>query len=265
MLRIFSVNVSLRGVPKGQRSNLSERLLRPFGSRNDTAFFIILFLIFNSNSSQAQTAPLPFKKGEVITFKIEQMKVKAGEAKLSFEGLQEINGRSLYLIIFKSDGLNFYDEEKIYLDPQSFRPVKVLRDLNIWGKKEKITEDYLPQEKKIRITKIAGEKTTTEELRMPQEVENIYGFIYRYRQSGSFKVGEQVDISLPTKQIKIKVDKKTKFKAIGKEFDAFYLNSDPSKYKIWLDASGTHIPLKISGSMGVANTVMNIIDYKEGQ
>ena len=262
MLKIPSLNVSLRA-PKG-RSNLSDRLLRRFAPRNDmaTVFLLTLFLpcyVF------ADDVSLPFKKGETITFKIEQMKVKAGEAKLSFEGLHEIDHKTVYLVIFKSNGLNFYDEEKIYLDPQTFRPFKVLRDINIWGKKEKITEDYLPQEKKIRITKIAGQKTTTEELPMPQEVENIYGFIYRYRHSGSFKLGDEMQIPLPTKNIKIKVAKKITIKIMGKELDAFYLDSDPAKYKIWLGTDAGHRPLKISSSVGLVNTVMVMTDYNSGQ
>ena len=224
-----------------------------------------MLLFFLPRFVSADEAVLPFKKGETITFKIEQMKVKAGEAKLSFEGLQEVDGKSLYLIIFKSDGLNFYDEEKIYVDPQTFRPVKVLRDLDIWGKKEKITEDYFPNEKKIKITKNVAGKVTVEELAVKDNIENIYGFIYRYRQSGSFAIGNKVDINLPTKDIKITLAKQTKLKVAGKEFDAFYLSSDPSKYKIWLDASPQHIPLRIAGSVGLGNTVMIMSDYKEGQ
>ena len=215
--------------------------------------------------SFAEEMPLLFKKGEMITYKIEKMKIKAGEAKLSFEGLQSIDGQSLYLIIFKSDGLNFYDEEKIFLDPESFRPVKVLRDVNIWGKKEKITEDYLPKEKKIKITKVAGKETTVQELPAPEEVENIYGFIYRYRQRGSFKLGEEININLPTKNIKMELAKKTTFKAAGKEFDSYYLKSEPSQYKIWLDSSPAHIPLRIVGSVGPGNTVMTMSDYKSGE
>ena len=227
--------------------------------------FLIVCLLILPCIVFAGESQLIFKKGEVITFKIEQMKVKAGEAKLSFEGLQEVDGQSLYLIIFKSHGFNFYDEEKIYVDPQNFRPVKVLRDVNIWGKKEKIMEEYLSKEKKIKITKRVGKKVTIDELPAKDNIENIYGFIYRYRQSGSFKIGDAMDIHLPTKDIKIKLDKKTTLNAAGKEFEAYYLNSEPSKYKIWLSSGAQHIPLKIAGSIGLANTVMVMTNYKEGQ
>jgi hypothetical protein len=210
----------------------------------------------------AEEPALPFKKGEVITYSIKKLAVKAGDATLTFEGKVDVNGQPAYLIIFKADGFNFYDEEKIYVNTETFAPIKVDRDLNIFGSKEKITEEY--KDGKIVITKTEGAKTSTQEIVKDGQIDNIYGTIYRYRAFGKFTPGDEVLLRLPTKDVTLKLEKPVKLKAAGKVYDAFYMPSVPSKYQVWFDAGGQKIPLKITGAVGMANTTMLMKDYSEG-
>lgn len=214
-------------------------------------------------SSNAFADEYPFKIGEEIHYKIMQMGLKAGDATLKFVGPAEIHNVDTVLIEFTADGFNFYDQEKIYVDPNTFKPLAVERDLNIFGKKEKIMETYFPQDNKIVITKTVGNKVTEQVLEKKGEVDNIYGFIYRYRQEGNFQIKDTVEVNLPTKDIKIAVMKKIKIDAAGKSFDSYYLESKPAQYKLWFDASDKKLPLRISGAIGLANTVMIMKDYKE--
>lgn len=200
---------------------------------------------------------------ETITYNIKQMGVNLGTATLTFGGEGVIDGQSLGLVVFKADGFNFYDEEKIYLTKDTYRPVVIERDLNIFGKKEKITERYLAGEEKIKVTKLVNGKTTEIVIDKKGDVDNIYGFIYRYRTQGSFKMGDELDIRLPTKDLKIKLTRQLKFTAMGKSWDSFYVESVPSQYKVWFDAGPKKLPLRISGSVGAVGSVMTMTDYKE--
>ncbi len=56
---------------------------------------------------------------EVISYNIKQMGISAGKATLTFAGSTQKEGRSYVLIVFKADGFNFNDEERIYLDAQT--------------------------------------------------------------------------------------------------------------------------------------------------
>lgn len=226
--------------------------------------FLLIYFLCVSTAFAAEPV-FPFKKGEVITFAIKKLGIKAGDATLTFEGLVEVKGQPAYLIIFKADGFNFYDEEKIYVHPETFAPVMVLRDLNIFGSKEKISEEYLPQEGKIVITKTAGDKTTTEEIKKEGQIDNIYGVIYRYRAFGNFSPNDKVDLRLPTMDVKLRIIESLKMKAAGKLYDAFYMASVPSKYQVWFDAGTQKIPLRITGAVGMANTTMFMKSYKPGQ
>ena len=182
----------------------------------------------------AQEPALPFKKGEVVTYSIKKLAVKAGDATLTFQGREEVNGKPAYLIIFKADGFNFYDEERIFVNMDNFAPIRVERDLNIFGSREKITEDY--QDGKIVITKVEGDKTTTQEIAKEGQIDNIYGVIYRYRARGQFKIGDEVQMRLPTKDVKLQLKESVKLKAAGRVYDAFYMPSVPTKYQVWFDS-----------------------------
>ena len=222
---------------------------------------VLLLLLFIALPLYADE-PLPFTKGETIKYTIKKFGA-SGRATLTFQGRETINGRETYLIVFHADGFKFYDEEKIYVDTKTYAPVAVLRDINIFGKKEKISEEYLSSEGKIRITKIVGDKTTVETIDKKGQVDNIYGAIYRYRQSGSFKLGDQMHLRLPTKDITLKLLKMDQVKAGGKKYSAFYMESVPSAYMVWFDTSPKRIPLRITGTAGMGSTNMIITEYKE--
>ncbi len=225
-------------------------------------FLVAVALLLGFGVSSLWANELPFKPGETIRYSIKQFGVKAGEAVLRFDGEKEIDGKKVYLIVFKSTAPKFFDEEQIFIDTVSFRPVRVIRDIDIWGKKEKITEDYTP-DGKAKVVKVAEGKTTEQLLDRKGPVDNIYGFIYRYRAEGKFSSNEKFDIRLPTLDITMTIGEAVSFNAVGKKYNAAVLRSVPSKYTIWMDTTKQRIPLRISGSVGVATTVMTLIEYKE--
>ncbi len=227
--------------------------------RNNVILFCFLTVFLQSF---ACAAPAPFGAGEVITYDIKQIGFKVGRATLTFPGEVQYEGRRLFLIVFRADGFNFYDEEEIYLDPDTFFPFVVLRDLNIFGRKEKIREDYLQGAKKIYLHKFADRKQTEQVIAVEGAVDNIYGFIYRYRRSGSFHTGEDLDVVLPTQKLKIGIVRPERINAAGRKAASLYMESNPAKYKIWFSIDGRHIPLRIDGAVGIANTAMMITDYK---
>ncbi len=214
-------------------------------------------------SAAQDVASLPFKVGETIKYDIKKVGMKAGEASLVFNGPTKIKEKDVLSVTFTAKGMNFFDEEKLYLDPITFRPVMVERNLNIFGSKEQITEEY--QDGKIKIIKKVGNKTIDQSITKSGAIDNIYGFIYRYRKEGQFKDKESFAIHLPTKDIQIKLRSKTKLKAVKEEFDAYYMESVPKQYNIWFDAGSRRIPLRIDGALGLGRTIMVMREYIPGQ
>ncbi len=63
-------------------------------------------------------------------------------------------------------------------------------------------EEYMTSKGEILITKTDGDRVTQQVINKVGAVDNIYGFIYRYRKEGSFKIGDVLDMTLPTKDLK---------------------------------------------------------------
>ncbi len=185
-----------------------------------------------------------------------------GKATLTMAGPQDYQGHKTFLIVFKAEGLNYWDTEHIYLDPETLRPLFVQRDFSlvVFGEGQTL-EEYLPGQ--IIITKTDKGRVSKETISKAGPVDNIYGFIYRYRKQGSFKIGDEMDMSLPTKDLKIKLMGFNRLRIGRKTYHAFYMQSQPTKYKIWFDNSEQKLPLKIVGTIGLMSSVMTMTDYEE--
>ncbi len=224
---------------------------------------ILAVFFFEAGSAQAQNSPFPFPADEIITYAIKKFGVKVGEASLSFRGLEKIEARDLYRITFVANAPNFFDQEEIFVDPVTLYPFMVKRNLNIFGKREKITEKYDLNTGEIKIVKDAGGKTSEQILKGKTKVDNIYCFLYRFRIQGDVQKGLTFTMQLPTKNVRIAVKDKTRLKITDRTYEAIYLESDPKEYKIWFDTSPRMIPLRIDGAMGIVSTALVLTGYKK--
>lgn len=200
--------------------------------------------------------------GERLTYSIHKLMMNVGDVVLEFKGFSEYEGKELVLIEFTADGFNFYDHEKIYLDPNTFCPLVVERDLDIFGAKEKIREEYDPQKGSVTLYKTVGDTTETQQIDQGQPLENIYGFIYRYRLSGAFKKGETFNINLPTLNVTMQSIDKRHYSFEGEKKDVLFMQSDPKKFRLWYDLSTDKIPLRIDGAVGFGSTSMRLRDIQ---
>ncbi|MBF0331674.1 MAG: hypothetical protein HQL17_07025 [Candidatus Omnitrophica bacterium] len=223
-------------------------------------FFLAVLFLF---SAPSWCHALPYGPGEKIRYVIKQSAFKVGEATLEFQGETYRDGKKYTLIIFTSKGFNFYDEERIFVDGATLLPQRVIRDLNIFGKKEQIMEDYDQATGTIRVTKLADGVSSEQLLKKEGPIDNIYAFLYRFRGQTAFKAETTFDLKLPTLDVTIAHVKSVPFNAAGKTYQSSLIRSVPSKYSIWMDEGPQHLPLRIAGAVGISNTVMTMIEYQE--
>jgi hypothetical protein len=220
-----------------------------------TATVLSIFTIFSFNANAAVV-----QKGETLTYKISKFKIKVAEAVLTYQGPVTVDGKEMLLVDFTARGLKFLDEEKIYLDPQTYYPVMIKRDLNIFGSEEQIVEYYDQEKGIVKIVKTVKGETTEEFIEKGRTLENIYGYIYRQRTQGQFSEGEEYDLSMPTRDVTIEYAKEAKLRAAG---DAHYYRSKPKKFKLFFDQSEQKIPLRIDGAMGFGSMSMLLTGIKQ--
>lgn len=216
--------------------------------------FIIVAMFFLTTSAWAET----------IYYSIRQMGFD-GQATLTMVGPKDYKDHKTVLIVFKANGTNFSDEEDIYVDPSTYKPLFVERNfnLNIFGHGKNL-EEYVPSKGEVLITKTQGDHVTRQVIKKEGSIDNIYGFIYRYRKEGSFKTGDILNMTLPTKDFKIRLVDRAVLKIGEKTYDSYYMQSQPNGYKIWFDASSHKWPLRISGTIiGFINSVMTMTGYEE--
>ncbi len=205
-------------------------------------------------------------KGEVLTYTIRKFGVKAGEAVIENKGMVDLGGAPRVLITFSSKGFNFFDHELIFADPHTLLPVRVERDLNIFGKKEKIIEFYDQEKYTVTIRKYKGEEMVDEIVfQKDQPIDNLYCYIYRYRAHGRFAQGEKLGMHLPTKIVNFEIVRQEQIVALGRKNEAWFMRSTPNEYQVWFDAGDQKLPLRIDGAVGLAKTVMVLEGYEQGR
>jgi hypothetical protein len=135
------------------------------------------------------------------------------------------------------------------------------RDVDALGKQEKIREYYDQISGMIRIVKTVNGKSSEQTIRKNFPIENIYGFLFRYRQGAAPAIGDVLDLRLPTKDVTMKVVGKTFIKTVKGEVESIHLRSSPRGYEIWFEDDERKIPLRIDGAVGFGKTAMVFREY----
>lgn len=212
-------------------------------------------------SFMPEAAKSPFKDGETLSFRIDMGFFPVGKAKLVFQGKTKLNGQEVYLIKFITNTANFKDTETIYAQLGSFLPLRVERNINLWGAVSKIVEEYDQKEKSVKISKTEFGKTTEQTINSNSEIQNVICMLYYYRLAGNIELGKTLAINLPLKQIVVEAKEIKSVKLPKGKFEAFILESVPGGYDFWFDIGPRKMPLRITGAITFGNAAMVLTDF----
>ncbi|MDD5080699.1 MAG: hypothetical protein WC214_02590 [Candidatus Omnitrophota bacterium] len=194
-----------------------------------------------------------------VCYKINKFGVKVGTAVLESLGRVEYQGKKYALIVFTARAVGFFDEEKIYMDIETLYPVVVTRDINIFGKKEKIDEFYGPDGKIKIINRSKGKETETT-FQTSGRADNIYCFIQRLSNLRKIAQDDIFELNLPTRKVSAVVKGKDEVNIDGFLKSAYLIETVPKQFKIWLSDDGAMLPLRIDGTVGLRSAVMIMTD-----
>jgi len=215
-----------------------------------------------ARSDTEKQDPPVFLKNEKLKYAINLGGIKIGRAELTYSGPTMIQSQKAELFIFSSRAMNFYDVEKIYADTIDLLPLRIERELNLWGIRMSILEEYNQKENLVHITKTQGKKINKDTISFDSNVQNIILLVYKYRTKKELKIGQIDNFSLPTKKITIKVTRLETIKAHAGIFNAYLLESDTGGYRFWLSAEKDRLPLKLQGfsRLGATSLVLSKIE-----
>ncbi len=188
-------------------------------------------------------------KGEVVSFGVYSGGIfKVGSGRLELKGLVEEEGEACQHVDFKVSSFSVDDHEVIIGRHDFSLPVRVVRDIRVFGRDEDIVERYSPDGRRVVIDKRVRDGESEETvIDSEQPLGNVLLLIYRLREDPDLAVGREYDINLPTTRFKLVVKEKKPLKVPLGRFDAFYIESEPKKYRIWLSADPRRLPLRIQG------------------
>jgi len=186
--------------------------------------------------------------GEKITYDVILGKLSLGKA--YFERLADTDkeGRKLNLIVFETRLASFKDKEVIYSDPATFLPAEIYRDINKMLGSERISEVYDQDKFTLSITKDAAGKVQKTLIKKDGPIQNAVLLPFYVRRIADLRVGSILRANLPKCQFIIKLVRVEGIRVPAGDFQAYYFESQPAQFKIWISADTDRIPLKIQGT-----------------
>ncbi|MCF7887279.1 MAG: DUF3108 domain-containing protein [Candidatus Omnitrophica bacterium] len=216
--------------------------------------FICIFLLglsFNLYANQPQGQR--FKDFKEIKYNISFNGIPSGYVVWSYLGKEVVGGRQVYVLSVKSDAniLKFLDlvsSEKIYLDCKTHLPVKVKRDIKMFGDKEIIREKYDQKEGKVTLTREKNNEIVKEEVYQQDiPIHNILDLLYFFPKGINLeeKQGKWMSFNLPNQKVQIKFHSQRKVKVAGKVKEAYFLiGKGARRFNLWLSLDN-RVPLRL--------------------
>jgi len=190
-----------------------------------------------------------FETGEVICFGVYSNGIlKVGSGRLELKGPVIGEKETFRHVDFKVTSFSVNDHEMILGKEDFTSPVRVIRDIRVFGRDEDIVERYSAEGRRVVIEKkVEGRQAVETIIESERPLDNVLLLIYRLRRDPALSVGREFTIHLPTTVFKLVVKEKKPIRVPLGRFDAFYIESIPKKYRIWLSADSRRLPLRIQG------------------
>jgi hypothetical protein len=197
--------------------------------------------------------PLNCRSGEKIVYDIKMGKLTVGESVFENFGRSPLAGKDAVRVVFRTRLPRFSDTETIYADVNGFLPLRVERDVAMWPKHEQIVEEYDQQAFRLTITKRSGKPDVIEKT---QPMHNAILLPYQVRCFGALEPGWRMPVNLPTQTFEITLKRIEEVRVPAGTFRAYYFESVPERFAIWVSADERRLPVKIRGSGGIGYTMV---------
>lgn len=220
-------------------------------------------IMVNSFQNDQNNPVYPFPVGEKITFGVYSNGIKVGNGSLLYQEAAEVKAGSEEHIVFSVSSFMVKDTDHVYGDFQKALPFRVQRAVRVAGRQEEIVEQYGKDNKSVVIQKTDKKgAVSSQTISSNSTLNNVLLLLYRLRIDEQLSVGKTYMVNLPTQTFTLTVKDKRKIKVPLGVFDAFYLESLPPKYKIWLADDARRTPLRLQGVITPGIAYLATIDIQ---
>ncbi len=179
----------------------------------------------------------------------------AGRSEYNDRGTVMLDGREVRVATFRTQVLGFQDLETIYTDPVTLLPIRVLRDISMWFKKEYIVEDYDQKTFRLVIKKYKNKKVVEEHVfRTSGPIQNAVILPFTLRREPKIGPGWHTITYFPLK-FEVRLVGIEEIRVPAGTFKAFHFTSVPYKFDIWISDDAARVPVRIKGASGLGYTL----------
>ena len=211
----------------------------------------------------AQPRPaVPDYSGETIVYDVKMGAVRIGTSTFRHERQERYGNVDTERVEFTTRVVKLNDTEKIWADARNFLPVRVERDIRMWPKYETIVESYDQARYSLDIVKTSSGRQQAQRIVKNGPIHNAILLPYQVRRVPALAPGWSMKVNLPTQEFTITLTSIEDVEVPAGAFKAYYFESEPKRFQIWVSADERRIPVKIKGSGGV-NYTMQMRSYSK--
>ncbi|MDD5430034.1 MAG: hypothetical protein PHE97_04855 [Candidatus Omnitrophica bacterium] len=205
-----------------------------------------------------------FKGKEHLSYSISFNGIPSGNINWGYLGKETLFGHQADVLTVSSDTkilelLNLTSKETVFIDSQTHLPLKVERNVVLFGKKESISEIYDQDKGTVRITRRNSE-VKEDILQQDKPIQNILSLLYFFPQNQPLKKGKWMVFNLPTQVIKIKFVKERLLDTGSKKEETYFLIGRGAKwFNLWLDKK-TRLPVRLEFILPVGKIIIKRIN-----
>ena len=184
-----------------------------------------------------------------IIYKVSFNGIPSGYIEWEYLGKGRIQGREVDILSVSSDTkilklLNLTSKEQVFLDSKTYLPLRVERDIVLFGQKELIEEIY-DQEKGCVNIKRSNSKVQEDTLRQDKPIHNILELLYFFPLGIELDSSKWMNFNLPNQKVRIKlVDQRDLDTDKGMVSTYFLVGRGAKRFSLWLDEE-SRLPLRL--------------------
>jgi len=212
---------------------------------------VILGLVFMLFVLPLSAASIKNRLGDKdsINYRVSFNGIYSGTINWQYLGQEMFEGASVEVLRVMSDTkimsiLDLESDDKVFLESQTALPLKVERNLLVFGKKEIVTELY---NQKKGYVELINKTTEVKKSIIYQDkpIQNILALLYFFPDNIKLIPGKWMDFNLPTCKIKIQFVKERILDSEGEKIGTYFLIGRGAKrFSLWLDKK-TRLPLRL--------------------
>ena len=221
---------------------------------------ILIIIIMLAGIKNSFAKDFPFTPGEQIEYAVKWNGFKIGDMVLTYWGKITQNDKEYIQISSHTVTKQYTGIDVVYVDSETFLPVKVLRKLKYLGFEEEIEEIYDQEKNILTITKTAGSKKEVHVIQKSGNIQNSILLYYLTRMK-DYKIGEGIDIVLPTREYNIVVKKQDMVwdeKGVSRQAKVF--KSNPRGITVWVSETNGFLPIRMVFSEILSLVTMSFKD-----